>query len=139
MAMNTGETQALNGLMRWVLDLPRETGPVTSDDARSEAMWLMDRARKVLGAGLGADDVAEHWPPDSGDVLAAGRVVRRAGYTLVKTGAYFDLRERHARLQEQLAFIVQAIDAWQDGADPGDTLRAIRDQLAGKTPEADGD
>lgn len=37
------------------------------------------------------------------------------------------------RARRDRAAVEQLIDAWQDGADPGDTLRAIRDRLAGKT------
>lgn len=36
--------------------------------------------------------------------------------------------------EADVSFVIEAIEAWEDGADPGDTLRAIRDQLAGKTP-----
>lgn len=105
MAMSNGEADALNTVMHWILGMPRHTGPVQDEDAKREAMWLMDRARKVLMAGLRADDVAEHWPEVEPRTAATDR-----------------------------AFVVQAIEAWQDGADPGDTLRAIRDQLAGRTP-----
>lgn len=38
------------------------------------------------------------------------------------------------RLRSQLRFVDQAIDAWQDGGDPQDTLIAIRDQRAGVIP-----
>lgn len=99
MAMNTGETQALNTLMRWVLGIPRNGGPVPSDDACREAMWLMDRASKALGAGLTAADVAEHWP--------GGQPRNDAAFVAEAVGAW-DGTDSHARdvliaIRDQLA------------------------------------
>lgn len=196
MAMSTGEANALNAVMRWVLNLPRDGRALDDDKARSDAMWLMDRASKALGAGLGASDVAENWPDlppaahvehlkervaelshlDAGiksitaadgaidmDLTLAHDFMRvfvaafveildaadapnfvELMFKLAGTDDRYTVTIRRprgetpgevlGRTRRDLEFVEQAIEAWQDGADPGDTLRAIRDQLAGRTP-----
>lgn len=114
--MNISEANATSRVLRWVLGKGGD-----SDRARIDAMWLADRASKTLHAGVTPDDVAQHWP---------GPEPRQAATV---AGAL------HRSAEADVSFVVQAIEAWQDGADPGDTLRAIRDQLAGKTPGDDRD
>lgn len=95
--MNVSEANAINHVLRWVLGQGGD-----ESRARTDAMWLAERASSTLHAGLTPDDVAAHWPG--------------------------------GQPRNDLALIQQAIEAWQDGADPFGTLREIRDQLNGRTP-----
>ncbi|WP_433225476.1 hypothetical protein [Actinomadura formosensis] len=198
MAMTIGEAQAVMQVLRWITgnwDKPDWRIP-SPEQARTDAMWLADRASKVLGAGLNAGDVAEHWPdmPPAEHVAHLKERVAELGHldagiksiTTADGTIDMDLSLAHdlmrifvasfveildaadapnfvelmfklagtddrytvtirrphgetpgevlGRTRRNLEFVEQAIEAWQDGADPGDTLRAIRDQLAGKTP-----
>lgn len=108
--MNTSEANAINSVLRWV------TGQGGNPDhVLIDAMWLADRAHHRLGAGLTPDDVAAHWPNGEGVTAAL-----------------------HRSAEGDVSAVIELIEQWQNGADPGDTLRAIRDQLAGRTPGGDG-
>lgn len=70
--MNITEANALNTVLDHVMGM-RHPGraPVCSEDAEAAAAMLMDRAHKVLSAGLTAQDVHAHWSgaQPSGPVL----------------------------------------------------------------------
>lgn len=55
--MTVSEDNALNHVLRWVLGQGGD-----QSRARTDAMWLAERASGTLHAGLTADDVAQHWP-----------------------------------------------------------------------------
>lgn len=60
--MNVSEVNAVNALLRWVLDKPRpgqQSAP--EDEARRAAIMLAGRADRTLSAGLTADAVARRW------------------------------------------------------------------------------
>lgn len=66
MALNVGEANAVNTLLRWVLDvpLPGVTDAPGPDDAQRAAVLLAEHARKTLLAGLRGKDVTTHWPQE---------------------------------------------------------------------------
>lgn len=106
MAMTQGEAQAVMNVLRWSLDLwERPVWRVRSPEkAKVDALWLVDRAHNVLGAGLTTDDVVTAWPEqEPGEAAAA------------------------------LAAIRQLLDEWDAGeAFPHDALTAIRDRIGPK-------
>lgn len=51
-------------------------------------------------------------PHVPGDVLAAGRVVRRAGYTIVKRDAYRELRQRIEAAEATIERVKAVRDGW---------------------------
>lgn len=60
--MNIGEADAVNHLLRYVMDRPGLDGtPPTSGGAREAAILLAGKARKALGAGVTPDEVRKHW------------------------------------------------------------------------------
>jgi hypothetical protein len=62
---NVSESNALNTLLRCLgIDTPWDTSPPipTSDEAMRAAALLADKANRVLGAGVRADDVIRCWP-----------------------------------------------------------------------------
>ncbi|WP_433233867.1 hypothetical protein [Actinomadura nitritigenes] len=106
MAMTNGEAQAVMQLVRWSLNLwHRPVWRVPSPEkAKIDAIWLVDRAHGVLGAGLNAADVRAAWPKQSPGAAAT-----------------------------DLAFVREAVGRWEAGeVPPQDTLTAIRDRLAGE-------
>ncbi|MGH3540777.1 MAG: hypothetical protein ACRDTO_00130 [Mycobacterium sp.] len=74
--MNISEANALNTVLRWVIGAPTVTGgPVPDDVACDQAVWLADRANRVLSAGLTGERVGALWPVL--DSLAAAAGARR--------------------------------------------------------------
>lgn len=108
--MNVSESNDLGAVLAWVLGRPRPSRIAAVDDAaREAAARLADRAYRAQGAGIQGHEVRSLWPPVSPPAAAS-----------------------------DLAFVVEALDAWQDGtASPNDVLVAIRDQLGRRRPGED--
>lgn len=60
--MNISESNDVNTLLHYVLNLPRVLGPVAESDTIAAAERLADKAYKALGAGLRSDEVRASWP-----------------------------------------------------------------------------
>lgn len=61
--MNITEGNAVNVLLRYLLDEPDPRGYLTRSEAACDAAAaLADRARKTLGAGLDGEQIRQLWP-----------------------------------------------------------------------------